>query len=78
LRSLNVLEFPIHFTPDSTNFLLPKNQRSFAIGKPKVLYLPIAIGIRNSYFIIGTALPRARSASGIRNAPSEAGGRSLK
>ena len=52
------------------------------VGKPSVLFLPIAIGIRNSYFIIGTALfsahKRARSASGIRNAPSEAGGENLK
>ncbi len=38
--------------------------------------------LRNSYFIIGTALlsdqNRARSASGIRNAPSRAGGEKSK
>ena len=34
------------------------------------LFLPIAIGI-----VIGTALLRARSASGMGNAPSEAGER---
>jgi len=31
-------------------------RRNYVIGKPSVLFLPIAIGIRNSYFIIGTTL----------------------
>ena len=46
------------------------------MGKSKILFL-----LRNAYFIIGTLLrnlSRARSASGIRNAPSEAGGEILK
>ena len=40
------------------------------IGKPKVLFL-----FRNSYFVIWTELIRARSASGIRNAPTGGGGK---
>ena len=43
------------------------------MGKPSVLFL-----LRNAYFVIGTALLRARSASGIRNAPTGGGGEDLK
>jgi hypothetical protein len=48
---------------------MPKN---FVIGKPTVLFLPIAIGMRNAYFVMGTGLlmaqNRARSASDMRTA----------
>ena len=42
---------------------------NFVIGKSKILFL-----LRNAYFIIGTALPRARYASGMGNAPTGGGG----
>ncbi len=43
------------------------------MGKPSVLFL-----LRNAYFVIGTALLRARSASGIRNAPNARWGENVK
>jgi hypothetical protein len=54
---------------------------NFVIGKPTVLFLLLAIGMRNAYFVMGTGLlmaqNRARSASDMRIAPSEAGGWSI-
>jgi hypothetical protein len=43
------------------------------MGKPSVLFL-----LRNAYFVIGTALLRARFASGMCNAPTGGGGKDFK
>ena len=44
----------INFVIGKPKVLFLLRNGNCVIGKPEVLFLPIAIGIRNSYFIIGT------------------------
>ena len=53
----------INFVIGKPKVLFLLRNGNCVIGKPEVLFLPIAIGIRNSYFIIGTKLLECRRPS---------------